>query len=122
MEQADAAEARLTVLKAMGVRLAIDDFGVGYSSLAYLKRFAIDKLKVDRSFVEGIPEDVADTEIAAAVIALARTLRLEVLAEGVETEAHLTFLRRQGCDTAQGYFFARPLPADQVAALLKNGV
>lgn len=122
MEQARDAETRLAALKAMGVRLAIDDFGVGYSSLAYLKRFAIDKLKMDRSFVAGIPDDVADMEIVAAVIALARTLRLEVLAEGVETEAQLAFLSRHGCDTGQGYLFAHPLPTDEITALLRRGL
>ena len=93
-------------LKDLGIRVAIDDFGTGYSSLAYLKRFPIDSVKVDRSFVEDIPEDVNSMAIAQAVIAMAHSLRLKVVAEGVESEAQLSFLRGEGCDEIQGYYFS----------------
>ncbi len=109
MEHGDEAVAKLHALKALGVRLAIDDFGTGYSSLAYLKRFPIDKLKVDQTFVRGIPHDVADMEITSAVVALANNLDFEVLAEGVETEEQLACLISLGCPASQGYLFSHPL-------------
>ena len=118
MEQGQQAIDTLAALKALGVRLAIDDFGTGYSSLAYLKRFPLDKLKIDQSFVRDIPQDSSAMEIAAAIIALAHNLHLEVLAEGVEEEAQLAFLREQGCDVYQGYFCSRPVPAAALTALL----
>jgi diguanylate cyclase (GGDEF)-like protein/PAS domain S-box-containing protein len=105
---------KLAALKALGVKLSIDDFGTGYSSLAYLKHFSIDKLKVDQSFVRDITLDGAGMEITTAIIGLAKSLKVEVLAEGVETETQLDFLRTQRCDSAQGYLFGRPVPSHEL--------
>ena len=102
---------RLENLKNLGVKLAIDDFGTGYSSLAYLKRLPVDYLKIDRSFTDGLGRDAGDTTIVSAVLGIARAMELEVVAEGVETERQLAKLKELGCKTAQGYYFARPLPA-----------
>ena len=113
-------EAKLKALKEIGVRLSIDDFGTGFSSLAYLKRFPIDKLKVDQSFVRDIPAQRADMEIVAAVISLAKTLHLDVLAEGVETETQWETLRKMECDFAQGYLFSRPVPPEELYPLLRG--
>ncbi|HYC46064.1 MAG TPA: EAL domain-containing protein [Burkholderiales bacterium] len=110
----------LEYLKSLGVRLSIDDFGTGYSSLSYLKRFPIDALKIDRSFIDEITTDVDDATITRAVIGMAHNLGLKVVAEGVETEAQIAFLSANGCDEAQGYYFARPQPAGQLAKLLQE--
>ncbi|HEX7649345.1 MAG TPA: EAL domain-containing protein [Noviherbaspirillum sp.] len=118
MEKPEAAAVTLKKLSDMGVRLAIDDFGTGYSSLSYLKRFPIDELKIDRSFVTDITTDADDAAIAKAVIVLAHSMKLSVTAEGVETAGQLEFLRQQQCDLMQGYFFSKPVPADQIPALL----
>jgi diguanylate cyclase (GGDEF)-like protein/PAS domain S-box-containing protein len=122
MGQAEEAVALLHSLKSLGLRLSIDDFGTGYSSLAYLKRFPIDELKIDRGFVRDIPHDTNDAEIAATIIAMARNLRLSVVGEGVETQAQLDFLARQGCHAYQGYLCSHPVAAEEFALLLSNGV
>jgi len=109
----------LRQLKLMGISLSIDDFGTGYSSLGYLKRFPLDHIKIDRSFIKDIPEDTDDATITRTIISMAHNLRLKVIAEGVETEAQLNFLREHGCDEMQGFFFSRPLEKDQFLALLR---
>jgi diguanylate cyclase (GGDEF)-like protein len=119
MSHGSVAVEALEQLKSIGVRIAIDDFGTGYSSLAYLKRFPIDTLKVDRSFIRDIPADAGDKKITRAIIAMAHSLKLKVVAEGVETLAQLQFLRAQHCDAVQGYFLYRPLPEHEVAKVLE---
>ncbi len=101
----------LEKLRALGTLIALDDFGTGYASLAYLKRFALDKLKIDRTFIMGIPEDSDDSAITSSIIDIARHLKLVTVAEGVETQAHVDFLQAAGCHQAQGYFFDKPLPS-----------
>ena len=118
MQNADAAIRTLHELKAMGVRLSIDDFGTGYSSLSYLKRFPIDVLKIDQSFVRDITSDENDEAITSAIIAMGHSLRLTLIAEGVETEEQLAFLRVRECHKVQGYLFGRPMPAAGLQALL----
>jgi EAL domain-containing protein (putative c-di-GMP-specific phosphodiesterase class I) len=108
----------LEELKSIGVQIAIDDFGVGYSSLAYLKRFPIDILKVDRSFIRDIPTESSDKKIVRAIVVMAHSLGLQVVAEGVETADQLKFLRAQHCDAVQGFFLHRPLPEAEVADVL----
>ena len=108
-------------MKKLGVNLSIDDFGTGYSSLSYLSRFPIDVLKIDRSFVSDITRDASDAAIVASIIALAHNLKLDVIAEGVETKEQLDYLRRHGCDEMQGYYFSRPLAADAFEQMLHEG-
>jgi diguanylate cyclase (GGDEF)-like protein/PAS domain S-box-containing protein len=121
MEYQDQAVERLNNLRSQGIRLAIDDFGTGYSSLAYLKRFPLDVLKIDKSFIDDIPHHQDDMEIAATIVAIGHTLGFKVLAEGVETPEQLAFLQAQGCDLYQGYLKSRPLPAEDFVALLREG-
>jgi len=118
MDQPEAAEATMRELKALGVRLAMDDFGTGYSSLASLKRFPVDCVKIDRSFVNDIPADAGDAALTRAIIAMGHSLGLHVVAEGVERRDQLDFLHHEGCDEYQGYFFAKPLPEAALTALL----
>jgi diguanylate cyclase (GGDEF)-like protein/PAS domain S-box-containing protein len=120
MQEVDSSIERLHALRALGVGLHLDDFGTGYSSLSYLRRFPLDVLKLDRSFVSGLGTDTEAPTIAAAIIEMARALGLTVIAEGVETKAQLASLRSLGCHSAQGYYFARPLPADAVTAFLRR--
>jgi len=117
MKDGEAAVEILRALKAMGVYLAIDDFGTGYSSLNYLKRFPIDRLKIDQSFVHNVPLDSNDAAIAMAVIAMADRMKLQVIAEGVETDAQLNFLKAEGCQEMQGYLFSMPLLPEGVPAM-----
>jgi EAL domain-containing protein (putative c-di-GMP-specific phosphodiesterase class I) len=112
--------ASLRRIKALGVEIAIDDFGTGYSNLGYLHRFPIDRLKLDRSFVQDLGTALDDTTIIRAIIALGHNLGLSVTAEGVETEHQLEFLARHDCDEIQGYFFARPMPGPEIAEFLAS--
>lgn len=118
MESGEEAITILDHIKSIGVGLAMDDFGTGYSSLAYLKRFPIDKLKIDRAFVRDLPEDSNDAAIARAIISLADSMQLRVLAEGVETDEQLDFLKREGCHEMQGFLRGRPMPAGELEKLL----
>jgi EAL domain-containing protein (putative c-di-GMP-specific phosphodiesterase class I) len=100
----------------------VDDFGTGYSSLSYLRKFPIDALKIDQSFVRQITTSPEETSIVTAVISMGRSLNLRVIAEGVESEEEMAFLRSHQCDEAQGYFFSRPVPTEEFANLLKSGI
>jgi EAL domain-containing protein (putative c-di-GMP-specific phosphodiesterase class I) len=121
MDSIDATVSTLTALKALGIQLAIDDFGTGYSSLSYLKRFPVDTLKIDRSFVKGLGQDQQDSAIVRSVVSLAKTLKLSVTAEGIETVAQRYQLASLGCDLGQGFLLARPGPPATVEPLLDHG-
>lgn len=122
MDNADKAIALMERLKRIGARLSLDDFGTGYSSFSSLSRFPIDHLKIDRSFITDIVSNPNSATIATSIIAMAHRMRLKVIAEGVETEAQLSYLRRHGCDEIQGYFFSPPLSATEFAGLLQRGI
>ena len=121
MTNPDEAIQILQKISDLGVELAVDDFGTGYSSLAYLKKLPIDKLKIDQIFVRDLPDDKEDAAIAKAVIALANSLHLKVIAEGVETKEQRDFLVKNGCHKIQGYFYSKPVPTDEIESILRNG-
>jgi EAL domain-containing protein (putative c-di-GMP-specific phosphodiesterase class I) len=120
IEDADAAELLFAELKRAGVSISLDDFGTGYSSLAYVKRFDVDHIKIDRSFVGGVPEDVSDCTLVEAILAIGDRLGTVVIAEGVETEAQLDWLAARGCLLMQGYYFGAPVSAQTMAARLRE--
>ncbi len=120
MDNPEHAAVVLAQLKSLGIKIALDDFGTGYSSLGYLKRFPIDNVKIDRSFIKDTPGDADDAAITRAVIAMAHSLRLKVIAEGVESKCQVEFLREFDCDEAQGYLFGKPMPAREFAQLLQQ--
>jgi diguanylate cyclase (GGDEF)-like protein len=122
MKHAESAESILKTLRARGVHLAVDDFGTGYSSLSYLRKFPIDSIKIDQSFVRQITTAPGETTIVTAVISMGRSLKLRVVAEGVETREELAFLQAHQCDEAQGYYFSRPVLPDDFARLLETGM
>jgi diguanylate cyclase (GGDEF)-like protein/PAS domain S-box-containing protein len=121
LANSDATLSVLRELKEMGLNLAIDDFGTGYSNLSFLKQFPVDKLKIDRSFVRDIAVDCDDRAITSAIISMAKSLHLRVIAEGVESEAQMSFLRKHRCDEIQGYYFSEPLSADDAAVKMQSG-
>ncbi len=118
MQNVEVTASTLQILKEMGVQLSVDDFGAGYSSLGYLKRFPVDRLKIDQSFVHNIPADNDDAAITTAMVALAHGLKKKVIAEGVENEDQMDFLRLIHCDEVQGFLLGHPLPAEQVAKIM----
>ncbi|MHC6223587.1 putative bifunctional diguanylate cyclase/phosphodiesterase [Pseudomonas sp. X10] len=120
LEASEDTHRQLDQLKQLGLTLAMDDFGTGYSSLSYLKKFPIDIIKIDRSFINEIPDNQDDMEITSAVVAMAHNLKLKVVAEGIETAEQLAFLRRHRCDVGQGYLFDRPIPGRELVARLKR--
>ena len=121
MSNAEETIAVLRNLKALGIQISIDDFGTGYSSLAYLKRFPIDKLKIDIAFVREVTSNPDDAAIVLAIISMAHSMKLDVIAEGVENDAQLAYLRRHGCDEMQGYYFSRPVPQEEFEQMLMKG-
>jgi EAL domain-containing protein (putative c-di-GMP-specific phosphodiesterase class I) len=122
MKRPASTEAILKILRSKGVQLAVDDFGTGYSSLSYLRKFSMDVLKIDRSFVRQITTAPDETSIVTAMISMGRSLNLRVVAEGVETPEELAFLQARQCDEAQGYYFSRAVLPDQFARLLATGI
>jgi EAL domain-containing protein (putative c-di-GMP-specific phosphodiesterase class I) len=121
MDNDRAALDALEWLRELGVRVSVDDFGTGYSSLNYLKRLPVDTLKIDRSFIDDIPHNSDDVAIARSIISLGHHLNLNIVAEGVETAAQAEFLLAHGCDEVQGFYFSRPVPAEEFETLLRAG-
>jgi EAL domain-containing protein (putative c-di-GMP-specific phosphodiesterase class I) len=121
MRDLDRASRVLQQLRQLGVKLSIDDFGTGYSSLTYLKRFAVDVLKIDRSFIQDLTTDASDASLTTAIIAMGKSLNLQLIAEGVETWEQVDFLAERRCFLVQGFLFAKPLPAAEFANLLQSG-
>jgi EAL domain-containing protein (putative c-di-GMP-specific phosphodiesterase class I) len=119
IENAHGTHRVLEQLQELGIAIAVDDFGTGYSSLSYLKRFPITSLKIDRSFVQGLPGEANDTAICTAILAMAKTLQVATIAEGVETREQMEFLTGRGCDAVQGYLFSRPVPAGECLAFVR---
>jgi EAL domain-containing protein (putative c-di-GMP-specific phosphodiesterase class I) len=119
MQDFDLAVAIMEELRRLGVQLSIDDFGTGYSSLSALKSYPVARLKIDKSFIDGLPANEDDKAVASAVISLGRTLNLRVIAEGVETDAQAAFLRSVNCDEMQGYLFSKPIPAQKIEEMLR---
>jgi diguanylate cyclase (GGDEF)-like protein len=122
MKHVDSTKSILDALRAKGIQLAVDDFGTGYSSLSYLRKFSIDAIKIDQSFIRQITTAPDDTTIVTAMIGMGRSLKLRVVAEGVETQEELDFLKARQCEEAQGYYFSRPVPPEQFAQILKAGI
>jgi EAL domain-containing protein (putative c-di-GMP-specific phosphodiesterase class I) len=122
MKRAESATFVLQQLRATGVQISVDDFGTGYSSLSYLRRFPIDALKIDQSFVRQITMTPEDTTIVSAIISMGQSMKLRVIAEGVETQKELVFLQDHQCDEGQGYYFSRPVCPEEFAKLLESGV
>jgi diguanylate cyclase len=122
MRHAESTACTLKTLREKGIKVAIDDFGTGYSSLSYLRKFPVDALKIDQSFIRQISTSGDDTALVTAVIGMARNLKLRVVAEGVETVEEVAFLQNHLCDEAQGHYFSWPVPPQQFARLLKTGI
>lgn len=122
MKNADSAARILKQVREKGIQVAVDDFGTGYSSLSYLRQFPVDSLKIDQSFVRRIASSGEDAAIVVAIISMARSLNLRVVAEGVETIEELAFLQKHQCDEVQGYYFSRPVPDEQFAKLIERGL
>jgi EAL domain-containing protein (putative c-di-GMP-specific phosphodiesterase class I) len=121
MHNTDKVISMMDEIAALGISLSLDDFGTGYSSLSYLKRFPINTLKIDRSFVINIPDDGDDCAIAGAIVSMSKQLKHNVIAEGVESAEQLLFLRTLGCDEIQGYLFSPPVPAEKFEAMVREG-
>jgi EAL domain-containing protein (putative c-di-GMP-specific phosphodiesterase class I) len=120
MADIDRSVKTLKQLRELGICLALDDFGTGYSSLNYLKRFPVNMLKIDKSFVQDVMSNPDSAAVTDAIIALAKSLRLKITAEGVETQEQLEYLKMRGCDEGQGFYFSRPVPADIIAPMLQK--
>ena len=120
MQDTAVSASSLSALRAQGVELSLDDFGTGYSSLGYLKNLPLDTLKIDKSFVQDVPEDASDTALVRTILGMGQSLGMNVVAEGVETEGQAGFLLTEGCGGAQGFLYARPLPAGEFESLMRQ--